>query len=49
MPQAAIDKVEVVRGAASDLYGADALGGVVQVLTVQPAAASTSARVVIDG
>ncbi len=36
IPQAAIEKVEVVRGAAGDLYGADALGGVVQVLTFAP-------------
>lgn len=33
VPLAAIERVEVVRGAAGDLYGADALGGVVQVLT----------------
>ena len=28
IPQAAVDRVEVVRGATGDLYGADALGGV---------------------
>ncbi len=33
IPAAAIDRVEVVRGAAGDLYGADALGGVIQILT----------------
>lgn len=36
IPQAAIERVEVVRGGAGDLYGADALGGVVQVLTFTP-------------
>jgi len=36
VPEAAIDRVEVLRGATGDLYGADALGGVVQVLTIQP-------------
>lgn len=36
VPQAAIERVEIVRGATGDLYGADALGGVVQVLTFQP-------------
>ena len=36
VPQAAIERVEVVRGATGDLYGADALGGVVQVLTFAP-------------
>lgn len=36
IPLAAIERVEVVRGAAGDLYGADALGGVIQILTFQP-------------
>ncbi|MGE0363875.1 MAG: TonB-dependent receptor [Vicinamibacterales bacterium] len=38
VPQAAIDRVEVLRGTTGDLYGADALGGVVQVLTFTPGA-----------
>jgi outer membrane receptor protein involved in Fe transport len=36
VPQAAIDRVEVVRGATGDLYGPDALGGVIQILTFAP-------------
>jgi outer membrane receptor protein involved in Fe transport len=36
IPLAAIDRVEVVRGGAGDLYGADALGGVIQLLTFSP-------------
>lgn len=36
IPLVAIERVEVVRGAAGDLYGADALGGVVQILTFAP-------------
>jgi outer membrane cobalamin receptor len=36
VPMAAVDRVEVVRGAAGDLYGADALGGVIQLLTIPP-------------
>ena len=36
VPAASIDRVEVVRGGASDLYGADALVGVVQVVTRKP-------------
>lgn len=36
IPQAAVERVEVVRGATGDLYGADALGGVIQVLTFAP-------------
>ena len=47
VPQSAIDRVEVVRGGASDLYGADALGGVIQVLTVRPAGAT--ARMTVEG
>lgn len=38
VPAAAIERVEVVRGGSSDLYGADAAGGVVQVVTIEPAA-----------
>jgi outer membrane receptor protein involved in Fe transport len=36
VPQTAIDRIEVLRGGGSDLYGADALGGVVQILTFDP-------------
>ena len=36
VPQAAIERVEVVRGGGSDLYGADALVGVLQVMTRRP-------------
>src|SRR6185503_3498308 len=37
VPVTAVDRVEVLRGGASDLYGADALAGVIQVLTRVPA------------
>ncbi|HVZ22268.1 MAG TPA: TonB-dependent receptor plug domain-containing protein, partial [Vicinamibacterales bacterium] len=47
VPEAAVDRVEVVRGATGDLYGADALGGVVQVLTFAPG--RTRARLDVDG
>jgi outer membrane receptor protein involved in Fe transport len=47
IPLAAVDRVEVVRGATGDLYGAGALGGVVQLLTVQPS--RTRARATVDG
>jgi outer membrane receptor protein involved in Fe transport len=36
VPQAAIDRIEVDRGSGGDLYGADALGGVIQLLTIKP-------------
>ncbi len=36
VPREALQSVEVFRGGASNLYGSDALGGVVQVLTRQP-------------
>ena len=47
VPQAAIDRVEVVRGGGSDLYGADAVGGVIQILTLDPT--RTMARAVLEG
>jgi iron complex outermembrane receptor protein len=40
VPAAAVDRVEVMRGSGSDLYGADAMAGVVQVLTRKPGDAS---------
>jgi outer membrane receptor protein involved in Fe transport len=47
VPQAAIDRIEVDRGSGGDLYGADALGGVVQVLTIRPN--RPVGRVMIEG
>jgi outer membrane receptor protein involved in Fe transport len=47
IPFAAVDRVEVVRGATGDLYGAGSLGGVVQLLTVQPT--RTRVRATLDG
>lgn len=47
IPSAAVERVEVVRGAAGDLYGADALGGVVQVLTFAPG--YTRLRTTVEG
>ncbi len=47
IPLAAVDRVEVVRGTAGDLYGADALGGVIQVLTLD--AQRPRVRALFDG
>jgi outer membrane receptor protein involved in Fe transport len=47
VPQAAVDRVEVLRGSSSELYGADAVGGVVQVLTSRPS--RPAARGIIEG
>ena len=47
IPQAAVERVEVVRGGTGDLYGADALGGVVQLLTFTPG--QTRFRFTADG
>jgi outer membrane cobalamin receptor len=47
VPQVAIDRVEVLRGSGSDLYGADAVGGVVQILTVRPS--RRTVRALIEG
>lgn len=35
IPLAAVERVEIVRGPASSLYGADAIGGVIQIFTKQ--------------
>ena len=47
VPQAAIDRIEVQRGSGSDLYGADAVGGVVQILTLRPG--RPSGRALVEG
>ncbi len=47
VPQAAIDRIEVQRGSGSDLYGADAVGGVVQILTLRPG--RPSGRALLEG
>jgi outer membrane receptor protein involved in Fe transport len=47
IPVAAVDRVEVVRGASGDLYGPDALGGVIQVLTLD--AERPRLRVLVEG
>ncbi len=36
LPDSAIEQVEIVRGPMSSLYGSDALGGVVNIITKQP-------------
>lgn len=47
VPQVAIDRVEIVRGGVSDVYGVDALAGVVQILTDERRAAGL--RAAVDG
>ena len=42
IPLAAIDRIEIVRGPASALYGSDAVGGVVNIITKKTAAPLTS-------
>jgi iron complex outermembrane receptor protein len=36
MPRAAVDRIELVRGGSSDLYGSDALSGVINVISRPP-------------
>ncbi|HEX6017647.1 MAG TPA: TonB-dependent receptor [Burkholderiaceae bacterium] len=43
IPLAQIDRIEVLRGPASSLYGADAIGGVIQIFTKTPDGASAGA------
>jgi len=45
IPQVALDRIEVQRGSGSDMYGADAVGGVVQLLTQRPGRPSGTALV----
>ncbi len=47
VPQAAIERIEIVRGATSDLYGADAVGGVIQVVPAD--VQRTRARLSVEG
>lgn len=42
VPRVAVDRIEVAEGGASDLYGSDAMGGVINILTRQPARSRAS-------
>ena len=42
VPREAVSRVEVVRGGASDLYGSDAMGGVINFVTRQPTTTALS-------
>ncbi len=44
VPRAAVDRIEIVRGGSSDLYGSDALSGVINVLTRPPSNRVVSAE-----
>jgi outer membrane receptor protein involved in Fe transport len=46
VPQAAIERIEVVRGGLSDLYGADAVGGVIHIVPFD--ASHTAARASLE-
>jgi len=47
-PIAAIDRIEIVRGPMSSLYGSDAMGGVINVIT-KPVADAWSGSVTVEG
>jgi outer membrane cobalamin receptor len=42
VPMSAIERIEIVRGPSSALYGSDAMGGVVNIITRKPAAPVTT-------
>ncbi|MGH9838477.1 MAG: TonB-dependent receptor [Blastocatellia bacterium] len=44
VPRAAVDRIELVRGGASDLYGSDALSGVINLISRQPRQSVVSAE-----
>lgn len=45
VPRAAIERVEVLRGGASSLYGSNALGGVINIITQEPDAPTLTLEV----
>jgi len=45
VPRAAVDRIELVRGGSSDLYGSDALSGVINLITRPPAPRVVEAEV----
>lgn len=45
IPQALIERVEIVKGPASTLYGSEAVGGLVNIITKKP---TSAARVAVD-
>ena len=47
IPTSAIERIEVVKGAASTLYGAEALGGVINIITKTPSKEGGSATVAV--
>ncbi len=49
VPNELVERVEVVRGAASVLYGTDAVGGVINLVTTRPTAAGWSGTARITG
>ncbi len=44
VPSAAVERIEVVRGSPTSLYGSDAVGGVVQVITKKPTFETAGSR-----
>jgi len=49
IPLASVERIEVVRGPQSTLYGADALGGVVNIITRRPRLAARDASLSVNG
>lgn len=43
-PELAVDRIEVLRGGASDLYGSSAIGGVLNIVPARPSAATGELR-----
>lgn len=49
LPELAIDRIEVMRGGASDLYGSSAIGGVVNVVPARPTSTLSEVRTSYGG
>lgn len=49
IPAANVERIEIIRGPASSLYGSDAMGGVINIITSQPTAEPTFDAAVAGG
>lgn len=49
IPTSVVERVEIVKGPQSTLYGTDAMGGVINIVTRRPDAGASGARVAVTG
>lgn len=49
IPAANVERIEIIRGPASSLYGSDAMGGVINIITTQPSSEPTFDAAIAGG